>query len=489
MAMPAADLPLIELRGVTKAYPGVIALQDLDLEVAPGQVHAVVGLNGAGKSTLVKVLAGVVAADSGTISAAPGRQSGLVAMVPQDILVVPEMSIGRNILLGKERVFPLRRRLGEDEEWTVVEALSRVGLDLDPATLPSDCTTQELRLVQIAKALAGPSDVLLLDEPTAVLAEGEAGRLLGTLSDLRDSGEAIVYVSHRLGEVLQIADRITVLRDGRKVASFARGEVDRPGLLDLFTKSLGTENQAAPEAPVGETVLEIDEFAAPGFRSFSLEVGAGEVIALVGVQGAGQSEVVRALGGLLPVSGSVRVRGDTVALTSPSSATGAGLMLVPADRRARGVVGAMNVIENVALSPRSSAQRAGFRLRGTEREVAGGYVDRFGVKASGLDAALATLSGGNQQKVVLGRAIESRPRVLLLDEPTQGIDVATKWEILDRIRNEARAMGCPVVAASSELEEIPGWADRAIVFRQGEVTANLEGGEITEERLIELAVS
>ena len=490
--MPSASQSLIELRGVTKAYPGVIALQDLDLAVAPGRVHAVVGLNGAGKSTLVKILAGTMRPDSGSIAAGMEHGRGRsVNMVPQDIVVVSEFSIGRNILLGNEGRFPVRRRLDSEEKRVVTAALDRVGLDPDPETPPATCSTQELRLVQIAKALADPADVLLLDEPTAVLPEGEASRLLDTLNGLRDAGEAIVYVSHRLGEVLQIADEITVLRDGRKVASFARGDVDRQDLLDLLTKH-GEQGNAGSTVPRerGGVTLQLDEVSAAGFESLNLEVRAGEVIALVGVQGAGQSAVVQALAGLRPpVSGSVRVGGEKVALSSPSTATGAGLMLVPADRRAHGVVATMDIVENIALSPRSSATKGGLRWRRREREVAKRHVDRFSVKTPGLAAQLATLSGGNQQKVVLGRAIEARPEVLLLDEPTQGIDVATKWDILARIKSEARTIGFPVVAASSELEEIAGWADRALVFRQGEVVAHLEGDQITEELLLEHAVS
>jgi ABC-type sugar transport system ATPase subunit len=490
--MSSGERPLIELRKVTKTYPGVTALQDLDLAVAPGRVHAVVGLNGAGKSTLVNILAGGIRPDSGTVEVgADGGRRRSVNMVPQDIVVVPEFSIGRNILLGVERRFPVRRHLTGTEERLVQAALARVGLTLDPATPPAWCSTQELRLVQVAKALVDPADILLLDEPTAVLPEGEANRLLDTLTALRDAGEAIVYVSHRLGEVLQIADEIIVLRDGRKVASFTRGEIDRQGLLDLLTKhGDAVQENSAVVSGRGEVVLALKGMSATGFRPLTLEARAGEVIALVGVQGAGQSAVIQALAGLGHSQvGSVLVNGHEVEIQNPLAATMAGLMLVPADRRARGVVSTMDIVENIALSPRSSAKKGGFRSRLKEREVAKRHVGRFAIKAPGVSAQLATLSGGNQQKVVLGRAIEARPSVLLLDEPTQGIDVATKWDILARIKSEASAIGCPVLAASSELEEIPGWADRALVFRQGEVVAYLEAGQITEERLLEQAVS
>jgi ABC-type sugar transport system ATPase subunit len=484
------DPPVIELRDVTKTYPGVMALRGLDLAIAPGRVHAVVGLNGAGKSTLIRVMAGSISADRGSIvGGGEGGRSRLVNMVPQDILVVPDLSIGRNILLGRERRFPIRRVLGSREREHVETALAMVGLDLDPEIFPSSCTIQELRLIQIARALADPAEVLLLDEPTAVLPEGDASRLLETLRSLRDAGEAIVYVSHRLDEVLEIADEITVLRDGVKVETLERTETDRPRLLEMLTKGAETEAVVADTSAPGAGVLELEAVAARGVRPVDLVVGGGEVVVLVGVQGAGQSELVQAIAGLSPMSGAVRIDGREVEVAGPERATGAGILLVPADRRARGVVSEMDLVDNIALSPRSAAQRFGVRRRTREREVAAGYVERFEVKTPGLGAEAGTLSGGNQQKVVLGRAMEADPRVLLLDEPTQGIDVATKWDILARIKSEARGAGFPVLAATSELEEVPGWADRALVFRLGRVVAELEGSEITEERLIEHAVS
>ncbi len=487
--MPS-DPPVIELRDVTKTYPGVMALRGLDLAITPGRVHAVVGLNGAGKSTLIKVMAGSIRPDRGSIVGGTGGGRGrLVNMVPQDIVVVQDLSIGRNILLGREKPFPVRRALGPQEREHVGAALARVGLDLDPEVSPESCSIQELRLIQIARALADPAEVLLLDEPTAVLPEGDSSRLLETLRALRDSGEAIVYVSHRLGEVLDIADEVTVLRDGAKVATIQRGDTDRPRLLDMLTKGAGTGAAPSDDSEAGAEVLLIEAVAARGVRPVNLTARAGEVVALVGVQGAGQSELVQALAGSIPNSGSVSIGGRDVEITGPGRATGAGILLVPADRRARGVVSGMDVVENVALSPRSAAHRLGLRRRRREREVAAGYVQRFEVKTTGLDAEVGTLSGGNQQKVVLGRALEAKPKVLLLDEPTQGIDVATKWDILARIKSEARRSGFPVLAATSELEEVPGWADRALVFRLGSVVAELDGSEITEERLIELAVS
>jgi rhamnose transport system ATP-binding protein len=284
-----------------------------------------------------------------------------------------------------------------------------VGLDLAPEVFPDSCTIQELRLIQIARALADPAEVLLLDEPTAVLPEGDSTRLLDTLRSLRDSGEAIVYVSHRLGEVLDIADEITVLRDGAKVETLDRSDTDRPRLLDMLTKGAESDVIADTSEP-GGPVLGLTAVAARGVRPVDLVARAGEVVALVGVQGAGQSELVQALAGISPMSGSVHIDGREVDVAGPERATGAGILMVPADRRARGVVSGMDIVANIALSPRSTARRFGMRRRGREREVAAGYVERFEVKTSGLGAEAGTLSGGNQQKVVLGRAMEAHWR-------------------------------------------------------------------------------
>lgn len=486
--------PLVEMRGVTKAYPGVLALDHVDLDVRAGEVHAVVGLNGAGKSTLVRLLAGLVQPDSGQIrwTNPPSSRGQAFSLVPQEILMVPELSIGRNVLLGIERRSLVRRRLDAREVALVLQALLRVGLEKHPETMPRDCTTAELRLVQITKALVDPGQVLLLDEPTAVLPESDAELLLKRVAALRDEGEAVVYVSHRIGEVVRLADRISVLRDGKKVAELQARDVDRQGLIDLLTKqiALGQAWETETAKPMGKILLEIQGLTADGFRDVNLTARAGEVVALVGLQDAGQSLVVQTLAGTrVADSGEVRIAGVPVVHANPTTATSHGLVLVPADRRTAGVVSSMDIQDNIALSPRSDAHRLGLRHRGQERKTAADYMRRFNIKAPSASTEVAVLSGGNQQKVALARALEAQPIVLLLDEPTQGIDVATKGDVLARIKHEARTRGQPVLAATSELEEVPGWADTALVFHRGEVVARLDGSEVTEERLLQLAVS
>ncbi len=481
---------LVELRGVTKRYPGVVALQDLDLDVHRGAVHAIVGLNGAGKSTLVNLLAGVVQPDEGRIAYPHAGDRETVSLVPQEILFVPGMSIGRNILLGREKKLFMRRRLDTGELRQVAEVLERVGLHFHPETDPSRCSTPQLRLVQVARALLAPGNVMLLDEPTAVLPEADARLLLERVGTLRDQGEAVVYVSHRLGEVLQLADEITVLKDGRKVASFRRGEVDRRGLIDLLTKQRDTVSDEATLQASGDgaVTLVVEGLTGDGFRDVTVQGQSGEVTALVGVKDAGHSQVVESLAGLRPTTaGTAHLNQILLDLSSPTTAVRAGLVLVPADRRTSGIVGQMSVRENTVLSPRTTAKSWGWRARRQERRAARRYIDRFEIKAGESDK-VATLSGGNQQKVALARAVEANPTVMLLDEPTQGIDAATKGQVLNLIKAEARRSGRVVLAATSQLEEIPGWADKAIVFREGAVVARLEGADITEANLLHASI-
>ena len=491
--MSAHSNPMVSLRDVTKIYPGVVALQNLDLDIEEGTIHAIVGLNGAGKSTLVNLLAGVIKPDGGSIDfrSSIGSRPQAVSLVPQDIMMVPGLSVGRNILLGLETGFMVQHRLGTEELSMVMEALDRVGLRVHPETDPADCSVPQLRLAQIARALLAPGTVMLLDEPTAVLSEGDADRLLELIASLRDQGEAVVYVSHRLGEVLRLADLITVLRDGRKAASFARGEIDRTGLIDLLAKQRTTAARSVVAAsPVsGAVVLGVENLSGVGFEGLNLSVRSGEVTALVGVQDAGHSQAVKALAGAKP-SAAGTVKKDLVGLnlSSPATAVASGLVLVPAERRSAGVVGPMTVRENTVLSPRSTAKRFGWRLRKHERHTAAMYIAHLEIKTvSG--APVSTLSGGNQQKVAIAKALEARPDVLLLDEPTQGIDAATKGDVLQLIKSEARRSGRAVIAATSQLEEVPGWADTVIVFKLGKAVARLTGSEITEERLLQLSIS
>ncbi len=478
---------------VTKAFPGVVALDDVDLAVSYGEVHAIVGLNGAGKSTLVNILAGSLVPDSGSVWVGDAAETAdlaeHVAFVPQDVVMVPSMSIGRNAILGSES-FLSTAQLSPTEQAAVAKGFARVGLDLNPDFFPAECSVPELRLVQIARALMSGKRVLLLDEPTAVLGHGDSDRLIETLHGLRAEGEAIVYVSHRLGEVLRVADRITVLRDGRVVSTVEAEACTRSDLLEMLSGANVEKAGAVPSIVSDELpFLRVEGLTAAVFEDVNLEARPGEVVALVGVPGGGQSQVVQALSGLAtPVAGQVFVGEKSVTLGSVSDSYRAGLVLVPADRRTSGVVTSASVAENIVLSPGSRSHLGGMRLKRLENMIVDSYQEAFGLVMRSRRAAVATLSGGNQQKVALAKALESKPRVLLLDEPTQGIDVASKGRILEDIKVEARTSGRAILSATSELEEVVGWADRVYVFRLGSIQAELSGENISEDALIEFAV-
>lgn len=494
---PVLDhVPTIQLVGVTKAFPGVVALDDVHLDVFSGEVHAVIGLNGAGKSTLVNVLAGLLEPDAGGIrgfgSPVVGRAlAGHVSLVPQEILVNPTLTIGRNVLLGTES-FATRAELSRSEIGRVIAGFQRVGLNLDPNTPPSQCSVPELRLAQIARALMAPGKVLLLDEPTAVLSRTDADRLLAMLSVLRTQGEAIVYISHRLSEVLTIADRITVLRDGKNVKTLEGGTVSRKELLGILSSEngpVGHTHGTFAKADKPETLLTVEGLSGPGLRDASIRVRKGEVVALVGVPSGGQSRFVQILAGARSKSaGTVRLGARVVSTDTVTDSLKAGIVLVPADRRDAGVVASRTVLENIVLPPGSKSHRWNLRQRREEKRIVDRYVEDFGMRIRSRDTAVATLSGGNQQKVALVKALEASPRVLLLDEPTQGIDVTSKGKILDDIKWEARISDRVVISATSELEEVVGWADTVYVFRLGEIVAKLQGRKVTEEALIELSV-
>jgi ABC-type sugar transport system ATPase subunit len=501
-AHPAA--PAARLEGITKKYPGVVALDDVTFDVTRGEIHALLGENGAGKSTLVKVIEGLVRPDEGRIlldgqevrvfNVRDARRRG-ISVIPQEVLSVPELTVGRNILLGYERRLTRRARLIGPEREVVRRALERAGAEFDEATKASGMSVPELRLAQIARTLVHPGDVIALDEPTAVLSESDAEHLLERLLTFREQGKAIIYVSHRLSEVLQIAQRITVLRDGKNVGTFAREEVDRDQIVALMAKP----DRRVEEAGVADaggatasavTVLEVDELtASPNLQGVSLSTRAGEIVGIAGVQGSGHGHLLRAVSGLDAYErGQVAIAGRKCPPGSIRDAYQAGAVFVPADRRRSAIVPLMSVRSNLVLPVRTKAQRLGMRLLRAERATTRRYVDLFNVRAPSTETLAGRLSGGNQQKLALARAFESNPRVVMLEEPTQGIDVNAKAEIRHLIRRLARDDGLSVVIATSEFEELLGLADVIHVMCRGRLVASLSAEEATYAAILHHAL-
>jgi ABC-type sugar transport system ATPase subunit len=498
---------LLRGRDLVKDFPGVRALDGVGFEVRGGRIHALVGENGAGKSTLIKILAGVHPHGSFggelLLDERPARfgsprdaEAAGLAVIHQELALAPNLSVGENILLGDEP-----GRFGT-VDWhrlhrAAAEALERVGLALDPRTPVDRLGVGAQQLVEIAKAVRKRSRALILDEPTAALSAQEVQGLMRILRGLRDAGTAIVYISHRLDEVFQIADQITVLRDGRTVRSAPAAEFPRPEVVRAMVGRELSEFFPKTPRPPGQTLLELDGLSvAHPFRrgrllldDVSLRLRAGEVLGIAGLMGAGRTALLTTLFGRPPgpvVAGRLRVGGHDARIRTPREAIGAGLALVPEDRKRQGLALMLELLDNMSMAHLGAFSPFGVvdNVRRTARcrQIAA----ELDVRAPSLRAAAATLSGGNQQKVVLAKWLIEPPRVFLLDEPTRGIDVGAKTEIYRWI-NELTARGVGIVMASSELDEVLNLSDRILVLRAGRVGGEFARADATPERIMEQA--
>jgi rhamnose transport system ATP-binding protein len=483
--------PLLRLTGIRKRYGGVRALDGVDFAVLPGEVHALVGENGAGKSTLIKIVSGAETADGGTVTMA-GRPLGAgntsaalaagIATVYQEPQLFAELSVAENIFLGRE----LRRgALGgllvdrSAQRRRAVELLERLGLDPGLADVrAADLPVAEQQLVSIAKAFAHEAKVLILDEPSAILTDREINTLFGVIRSLREQDVGIVYVSHRLDELTVIADRVTVLRDGAVVASRPIGELTVRKIVELMVGHAPAGAAAGREVPEGPPVIEVSGLSRRDrFSGVSLSARAGEVVALYGLVGSGTGPMARALYGVEPADeGVVRVGGRDVRPRHPREATRAGIAMLPGNRKTQGVFASKSIGFNVAAANLPSLSRLGVWVdRARERSVAARFIERIAIKAPGPGTEVGMLSGGNQQKVVLAGRLVDRPEVLLLEEPTQGVDVGAKDEIHDLILGLAD-QGTAVVVVSSDLPEVLRIADRILVVRAGAIVAEFGRG-------------
>ena len=480
---------------VTKAYAGVQALERASLDLRTGEVHALVGENGAGKSTLIKILTGAVQPDSGEIRLNGEVHSRLtprsakalgIAAIYQQPALFGELTVAENIALGVERTGRWGKVDWHERHRRAKELLARVGARIDPEMDAGQLSMPQQQLVEIARALGAEARVLILDEPTASLGKADSDNLLRVVRELRDQGVGMIYISHRLEELPLIADRVTVLRDGNTIATHAMADVNPEQLIQLM---VGRELSAVfPKrtVPLGDTVLELRRFGctASGVNDVSLTVRAGEIVGLSGLVGAGRSELARTIFGLTPADeGEVRVRGVPVRVRSPAEAIALGIAYVPEDRRRHGVVLEMPVSENVTLASLQSLSRFGALDFRRERALAAEYAKRLGVKTASIRSLVSTLSGGNQQKVALSRWLLVRPAILILDEPTQGIDVGAKSEIHE-LMMELAEQGVAILMISSELPEILGMSDRIAVMHGGTIVGVLDRAEATQERLL-----
>jgi D-xylose transport system ATP-binding protein len=501
-------MPRLELRSITKDFPGVRALDGVSFTLEPQQVHALCGENGAGKSTLIKVLSGYWPAGSyGGEILLDGQPMAFrnireaehhgIALIAQELALVPELSIAENVMLGRE---PTTRGL---IRWptlieTALKALERVGLDVDPRRPVRELGVGQQQMVEIAKALAKDASILVLDEPTAALPERDADRLLALIAQLREKGLAAIYISHRLEEVFRIADRVTVLRDGRSVDSRPAAETDQARTISLMVGREVTQMYPRPERRPGQVALAVENWSVadplnPGRRvvdGVSFEVNEGEVLGVAGLMGAGRTAMLSALFGaaLSGVRGRLAVAGGPwrAPFASPRQAIAAGVALVSEDRKRFGLVPEGSVRENLVLVMLRRFVRFGFIDHARCDRNARVQADGMRIRTASLDTHVRLLSGGNQQKVVLGKWLMAEPKVLLLDEPTRGIDVGAKAEVYHLVAELARK-GLGVILASSELPEVLGMSHRVLVLSQGRATALLPAEEATPERVMAAA--
>jgi rhamnose transport system ATP-binding protein len=497
VADPAGKtLPVLSVGHATKAFAGVHALEDVSLDLYGGEAHALVGENGAGKSTLVKILGGVHRPDSGTLRVG-GREAILsgtaeardlgIAVIYQEPTLFPDLSVAENVFIGRQ---PLRRgrRIDAGKMDAAVTAIfERLGVRLDPDRVARGLSIAEQQLVEIAKALSLEAKIVIMDEPTAALSPVDVKRLFGVVETLRAHGTAVLFISHRLEEAFEMCQRVTVLRDGKLVLSRELAGL-APG--DLVRAMVGRDVLAGAHEyhQPGESVLKVERLTREGvFVDISLELRSGEVVALAGLVGSGRSEVARAIFGIDRYdAGSVQISGRLLKRASPTAAMSAGIGFVPEDRRQQGLVMELSTARNIALASLRRLRRVGLLFARIEREFAADWAERLQVKYGRVSNPVALLSGGNQQKVVLAKWLSRKPSVLIVDEPTRGIDVGTKSEVHRLLSSLARD-GVALLVISSELPEVLTLADRILVMREGRLVAAIDRHDATEERIIAAA--
>jgi ABC-type sugar transport system ATPase subunit len=497
--LPRNPGPLLAITGLEKSFGGVHALRGADLEIsAPGVVHALVGQNGSGKSTLLGVLSGQLRPDAGeimldgspvTFSSTVSAVGNGIAMVSQETAVAPELSVAENVLLGRRAV---RGPLGLQPKRTRAKAaavLDRLGLDYDPDWRVGRLRSDQRQMVEIARALSMDARILILDEPTSSLTDDEVGSLFAAVRQLTRQGVSVVFVSHRLGELFELGDEVTVLRDGVTVASGPMSRFEPATLVDAMVGEAqeGRASKAGSRPAAGRTVLSVAGLEVPGvLRDASLELAAGEIVGVAGLVGAGRSELLQALFGLLPVErGTVHVDGRLVTARDVRGAIDQGLGYLPPERKSGGVVLAMTVLDNLALVRTNRRARLA-PPRGAEEVAVSEEVRRDMRIRAPSSARVQTLSGGNQQKVALGRWLGTPAKVLLLDEPTRGVDVAAKAEIHERLR-ELAAEGTALLVSSSEHDELLELCDRILVMFRGRIVASLDSARATDGAIARLA--
>jgi rhamnose transport system ATP-binding protein len=490
---------LVTAQSIRKSFAGVHALRGVSFDLQPGEVHALVGENGAGKSTLIRVMTGAETPDGGSLTVdgqavahmtpATARLLGIAAIYQQPALF-PDLTVAENIAIVLEPPRPFARIDWSARRQRAAALLDRLGATLDPDVRAGDLSMPEQQIVEIAKAVGAEARILIMDEPTASLTVREVDRLFQIISRLRESGVGVVYISHRLEEVMAIADRITVLRDGKSVGTHGRAEISINALVPLM---VGRELEAVfptRRTRLGPVVLEVHGLTsrAAGCANIGFELRRGEILGVAGLVGSGRTELAETLFGLRAIDhGTIRVNGRRVRIATPAEAKRAGIAYVPEDRRRHGVIGELSIACNMSLASLGRVSRLGFLRRRSEHRRADRYMRRLDIKAPTPSALVDQLSGGNQQKVALARWLATHPAILILDEPTQGIDIGAKAEVHALMQSLAEK-GLGVIMISSDLPEVLAMSDRIVVMRGGEIAGTLSRDDATAERVLALAL-
>ena len=487
---------LLEMKHIHKKFPGVYALKDVSFSLRPGEIHALLGENGAGKSTLIKVLGGIYSKDEGEIliegksvdisSVHQAREAG-VSIIHQELVLVPHLTVAENIFLGREKKKGrfLEKQAMIDETKKV---LADYGLDLNPTDMIADLNIAQQQMVEIVKAVSFNARIIVMDEPTSSLSDKEVEALFANMRKLRDRGIGIIYISHRMSELQQIADRVTVLRDGQYIATKVVSETTNDELVALMVGRTLDNYYVRTFNECDEVVFKADHVTTDKIRDVSFELKKGEILGFSGLVGAGRSETMRAIFGLDKViSGSIKLLGEELVGKLPDEILSKGISLVPEDRKSEGIFPGMSLAFNMSLKVLKEFIR-GIRVdRDREAAIVDEYFKALSVKAPDTEVLISSLSGGNQQKVIIGSWLASKPKVLIMDEPTRGIDVGSKSEIYS-IMNDLAKSGVSIIMVSSELPEILNMSDRVIVMCDGMITGELSREEATQEKIMQLSV-
>ena len=486
---------ILELKHITKVYPGVVALDDVSMSFEPGEIHSIMGENGAGKSTLIKIVAGAIESSGGTVvidgkefeklTPALSKANG-IGVIYQEFNLVPSMSVAENIFLGDKtggKFCPDFKKMHAESQ----KLLESLGVHIDTHRMVGGLSTAQQQLVEIAKAIAKNCKVLIMDEPSASIAQAEVANMLRIVRQLKSQGVTIIYISHRMEEVFEISDRVSILRDGKFIGTNRIGDVSTQELINMM---VGRElTMTYPERPVtlGEDILEIRHLTGNGDFDLNLHLRKGEILGLAGLVGAGRTEFAKMLfGDVKPISGEIIVRGKRVRFSDTSDAIEAGIGLIPEDRKKEGAFLGYSIQWNIPCMSLKRISKATVIDQKEANRLADEYVERLRIKTPTVKQLVKNLSGGNQQKVVVAKVLAAQTEILIFDEPTRGIDVGAKQEIY-RLMNELIEQGMSIIMISSEMEELIGMSDRIMVLYEGRITGELQKEEFTQNRILELA--